>query len=270
MALAYRSNFTKNSILRGDNAMKKTIHLLVIWGLFILMATGMTGCFTMTALDNISDEKGGKPLEFPEISDTIIALGQPDKAFLNNLGHPNTIVLLGIKRSYFLLNGGETIMQISKELNGNNIDIDQHEMRMNEDHSIVGYQKTHTMFFKDNKIWGSFTVSYHHDEGVQFSKEELSTLNKLEFIKSTTDKDTYTKKVNFEGVVGSKITIPDTQAQTMKKNRSISFYAPSSSTIVPTIGKYIVIPLAVVADAVTTPIAIVGLPIIMLTSGPWN
>jgi hypothetical protein len=250
--------------------MKKTGRLLAILGLSILMATAMTGCFTMTALDNISDEKAGKPIKFPEISDTIIALGQPDKDFLNELGHPNTIVLLGIKRSYFLLKGGEIIMQISKELNGNYIDIDQHEMRMNADHSIVGYQNTPTMFFKDNKIWGSFTISYHHDKGDQFSEEELATLNKLEFVKSTTDKDTYTKKVNFEGVVGNKITVPESQMQNMKKTRSISFFAPRRSTIIPTIGKYSIIPLAVVADAVITPILIVGLPIIMLTSGPWH
>lgn len=246
--------------------MKKTGQLLVILGLSILMATAMTGCFTMTALDNITDDNAWKPIEFPEISDTIIALGQPDKAFLNEFGHPGTIVLLGIKRSYFLLKGGEMIMQISKELNGNNIDIDQHEMRMNNDHSIVGYQSKPTMFFKDNKIWGSFTISYHHNEGIQFSKEEVATLNKLEFVKSTTDKDTYTKKVSFEGVVGPKITVPGAQMQPMKRTRSISFFAPRRSTIIPTIGKYSIIPLAVVADAVT----IVGLPILMLTPCTWH
>jgi hypothetical protein len=143
-------------------------------------------------------------------------------------------------------------------------------MRMNDDYSIVGYQSTPTMFFKDNKIWGSFMISYHHKEGIQFSKEELDTLSKLEFEKSTTDNGTYTKKINFKGVVGTKITVPGDQMQTMKKTRSISFFAPSKSTIIPTIGKYSIIPLAVVADAVTTPILIVGLPIIMLTSGPWH
>lgn len=251
--------------------MKKTIKLLVLLGLFILMATAFTGCFTMTALDNASDDKEGKPLEFPEISDTIIALGQPDNAFLIKLGHPNTIVLLGLKRSYYLLNGGEMIIQISKELNGNNIDIDQHEMRMNSDYSIVGYQKTHSMFFKDNKIWGFFTVSYHHDEGVKFSKEELSSLSKLGFVKSTTENDIYTKKINFEGVVGPKITVPDNQVQTLKRTRSISFYAPNSSTIIPTIGKHILIPLAVAVDTATLPIQIIGLTYFTLTwCGPFG
>ena len=249
--------------------MKRTLNLLVLLGLSILMATGLTGCFTMIALDNASNDKSGKPLEFPEISDTIIAFGQPDKAFLTELGHPDTIVLLGLKRSYYLLNGGEMILQISKELNGNNIDIDQHEMRMNSDNSIVGYQKTHSMFFKDNKIWGFFTVSYHHDEGVQFSKEELASLSNLEFVKSTAENDTYTKKVNFKGVVGPKITIPDNQMQTFKRTRSISFYAPNKSTIIPTIGNLILFPMAVVADAVITPILIVGIPIMLLTADPW-
>ena len=250
--------------------MKKTIKLLVLLGLSILMATGLTGCLTTSLLENTSDDMAGKPLEFPEISDTIIAIGQPDKAFLEQLGHPNTIVLLGLKRSYYLLNGGEMIMQISKELNGNNIDIDQHEMRMNSDYSIVGYQTTHSMFFKDDKIWGFFTASYRHDEGVPFSKEELSSIRKLGFVKSITEKDIYTKKINFEGVVGPKITIPDNQVHTMKKARSISFYAPSSSASIPIIAKYIFLPVTVAVDVVTAPVLIIGVPIILLTSDTWH
>ena len=248
--------------------MKKVLNAITALLLVTTLLTGTSGCLTTTLIEKLEDPKAGTKIEFPVINDTIVAIGQPDKALLEHLGHPKTIAFLGEKHTYFLLEGGEDLVQMSKVLNGNFIHISPEAMRMTEDHAIVGYSENHRMFVKDNKVWGTITLSYHPDGGIPLSNQEVSLLQKLKFTKSKNKEDSeiYTKELNFKGVLGPRVDIPQSQTQLLKIKRSISFFAPDGSTIVPTIIGYLALPAAVVADAVITPpLIVIGIPLFILT-----
>ncbi len=73
---------------------------------------GGTGCFTMMS----KSKPYTKEVVVPDkelFTDTIQALGQPSDDLLRKINIPSAVVFLGVRHTYFLVEGGEQIMNFA-------------------------------------------------------------------------------------------------------------------------------------------------------------
>jgi len=229
----------------------RSISLLLIIVVFSLCASG---CMTSYLIKDINQDTGDViNTEWNKINDTIVAIGQPDKALLKKLGHPKTIAFLGLKHTYFIFEGGEALVEISKVLNPNFIDITT-DAKMSKDHENID---------------GTISISYFHPDGTQPGNEEISLLEKLQFKITDNYYNSigYKRSITFKGVVGPKVDIPENQTKLLKRKRLVTFVAPKTTFSISNLGVKVlqvvaVLPLGVAVDA----FLVAGLPVMIIGS----
>lgn len=213
-------------------------------GLVFLLGIGFTGCFSMMTLSRAVPN-----IQNPVFTDTIVAIGQPDESALKKIGNPHALFFLGEQRSYFLAEGGETLVNIAKKLDGNLI-----EMKSD----------SRSMYIKDEQIWGSIVLTYDKKNNNEINNNELATLADLGFSKKLKGMAGFEKVITVKGVIYPRVYIPASQLNNLQKRRSISFYNPPSSVVVPSIQKVVLMPVAIAADVVTSPLQLLGVVFLVL------
>ncbi len=218
-------------------------------GLVVAFAVvaGSGGCFSITAQ---SDAHANRKLLF---TDTIFAVGRPDTALTQQLGVPVAVAFLGMKNTYMLLEGGEALIQIATELDGNRISLPNHPRELYVTHR-------QELFIREKTVWGSLTVAYGSNK--TYRPDELATLNKLGFVLG---QSAYEKTIPVKGVIYPPITLSAEQAQKLKIRRPVVFYDAADSEPLHVSTNKAKSTLALTADIVTMPIQFMGFVVWAMT-----
>ena len=225
--------------------MKPSFNRLALAIVSTILLAGSMSCFTAMTL-----ERDMPSTTSPTFQDTVFAIGQLDEASLKKINNPDALVFLGEQCSYLLEQGGRELVAISKELDGKRLEI----------------KTSHpSLYLKEDKIFGSIAITYQRTEVITSRATEAADLARLGFKQASENPERYEKRITVKGLVNPKITMADSQMATFKVRRRIDFYNPPSSVIVPTIEKYGLLPVAVAADVVTSPLQLLGLTIICIT-----
>ena len=211
-------------------------------GLGILATLGSMGCFSHMVWTQ--SENPPAYLDHTLLEDSILAIGQPDEASRKAVDNPHAMLFLGEKHSYFLEAGGAELERIARELDGNLIRISE---------------QSHMMFMKDDKFWGEIPLFCTRNHFEDYSQEEIVHLTALGFKRHADYQGTYELRVKVKGVLCPRVEIPEAQLRTFKRRREISFYAPPKSAAIPVIKRIFLMPVAVAADVVTSPVQLLGL-----------
>jgi len=183
---------------------------------------------------------GSRPPQ-PVLIDTIFAVGRPDAALAQELG-TQAIAFLGEKNTYLLIEGGDVLMQIATEVDGER---------------IGSYVEPRALFLKDKTVWGSMMLSHFSVK----NPEEAATLTRLGFAKGPMGN--FERQVLVKGRIYPPLPLSDEQGQQFKRRRSIRFYDPPDSSSLPALNP--ALPAAIVADVATFPFQVIGLGVIAIT-----
>lgn len=210
--------------------------------LALLLAIGIlgliTGCFSGLAADQYRNSP--IPSASPVLSDSILAMGQPDEALLQKLQCPQALIFIGEHKSYLLLEGGQTLLAVSKELDAN---------------KIILNMNSHALYYKDGKIWGSFQLIYKDDDPTDGEKRSLARLGFLPpMTAGSTNLLFYSTTVTVAGLAQAPIPVPATQKHDLHRAREIVFYPPPKSAVVPNLKVTALMPFAIAADIATSPL----------------
>jgi hypothetical protein len=211
------------------------ISLIVV---FIALVTGsLGGCSSMMAATSPSDSRN---LDTPILSDTIFAIGRLDGESARTINAPDAIAFLGTKNTYMVHEGGQALMQIAAELDGNRITL---------------INPPHTLFLKDETVWGYLSLTYGPGDKQALSPVEIATLLKLGFAAGYLGSH-YRKDIYVKGVLFPALALSDQEMQRFKVNRQLDFYdpVPSSPPPPPPDVSYLLIQsLAIALDAAFSP-----------------
>lgn len=234
--------------------MKRLIRQFLPIGLILLLSVVSLGCFTLMTVADMPT-RPDPPSQTPLKKDILFAIGQPDQAILSKIKNPHALVFLGTSNSYLLVEGGEDLMQISKALDGKHLVVDP---------------EPRTLFLKDEKIWGGLSLIYQPDKAAGPTDAEISALTHQGFQKISGSHQLYGKVIQIKGMVYPPVKISDTQVNSFKVRREISFYAPPKSIAVPVLTRIALMPLAISADVATAPLQALGFVYVILVSSAYH
>jgi hypothetical protein len=218
----------------------KEVRYLGLVALFVVTGAGLSGCFS--SMVDYANQRGPEFYQ-PVLTDTILAVGEPDAALAQALGVPHAVAFLGEKNTYLLIEGGEILMQIAAELDGKRIALG------NERRSLI---------LKDGTVWGSLSLFFAPVR----SPQETTKLTRLGFTPGALDG--YQRRVSIKGRLYPALVFSDEQAQMLKQKRPIQFYVSEDSSPPPDLGP-LYRPAAIAADVVTLPIQMIGLAAFAIT-----
>lgn len=209
---------------------------------------GGTGCFTLFAGNFAS--KTERVEGHIVLTDTIQALGRPNKELMETTRLPDAIVFLGVKHTYYVVRGGEQLFKFAShpDLKGVRFGV------ASSDKSI---------YMSNEKVWGTINISYGYD-GAPLSQSEISALESFRF--SRTDQNTnFHKEVEVMGKVYPAIDLDKSNLKPLVRTYDLSFYDPPSTVKKPDWEVIAWLPVALYLDYVTAPAQLMGL--IMLGLG---
>jgi hypothetical protein len=208
---------------------------------------GGSGCFTMLS------KPYAKKVFIPEkelFTDTIQALGRPSESLLKEINIPGAVVFLGVKHAYFLVEGGDKILQFAN-----------HPYLAGIKFELVFKQNA---YIKDGMVWGRLYIRYG-EKGVLLSSNEIAALKNLGF-------DLHFEgffagiSLSFRGKSYPPIDLSKSGFGALKRTYDLTFYEPSTSASeVSWSGILTKLPLTLALDVVTLPIQLIGFPVTIMT-----
>ncbi len=212
----------------------------VVLFLFSAGLVGGLGCATAMVASS-GNSNAYAYYHTPILTDTIFALARPDDALAKKIGNDDSIAFIGKKNTYLLIEGGNQLMNIAKELNGDRLTLD----------------KSTQLFLKDKIAWGSLSLSYASKENISQDEADIAKLQTLGF--KADRSGVYRLKVKVKGAVYPAVSVSNDQLQQFKQSRALSFYNPPDSSPPPDLGKLVELPIAIAIDVATAPIQLFGL-----------
>lgn len=219
--------------------------------LFLLISlVPLSGCFTSIAIMQTSPESQNPRREV--LRDTILALGRARSqdqipALLQE------ILFIGEKNSFFISEGGSDIFEISKNLDGNRLSLDPY---------------TPSLYTEGDRVWGFLTFFYSLESNQDQPNKEVLNLQKSGFHPSSKQQNRYERKVEIKGQIFPKMEIPENLKHSLITSRLICFYTPPKHSVIPAIKRTAVLPFAIAADILTSPIQIIGFTCLLFTHYP--
>lgn len=226
--------------------MKESLRGFILLMVFNLLIAGSMGCATMYTASTISSK--GRTHDIPVLTDEIVAIGRPDPVLVRELGQKNVVAFLGMKNTYMLFKGGEELEQIAQGgLEGNRITLDT----------------THAqhLYLKDKQVWGDLLLTYSGTG--KMSPQEQEELARLSFSPRTDGQNIFERSVSIEGVLYPAIKLSARQ-DALRIRRSFTLYSTQNTQPSTHYAAVALLPLAVAADIVLTPVYL-GLGIIAIT-----
>ena len=228
------------SISRG---LRRMIILLCCAGV-----VGGLGCATMIAT-SAGNSKAHAHYNKPVLTDTVFALGLPDKALSSKLGKEDAIAFLGRKKTYLLVEGGSILAGIAHELDGD---------------KVILENGPRELFLKDKTVWGQLSLRYVPGEGGTLTEEERRKLELLGF--GNDGSGTYRLLLAVQGVAHPPLKVGKDQLPgQFKESREIAFFNPPDSKPPPDLTKVITVPLAIAVDVAATPIYLLGFVVLVIS-----
>ena len=218
---------------------------IVILSLCCAAAVGGLGCATMYAA-NRDNPRAEKHYNEPILTDTICALAIPDESLSEKVGS-DAIAFLGQKHTYLLVQGGDELVRIGRELDGEFLTIEGNQRRM---------------FMKDTTIWGEINMTYQIPDELTADAATTNQLIELGFTPRRSG--TYERTTAVKGAIQPPLDIKDVPA--FKKCRDISFFNPPDSSPPPDLDKYVLVPLGVATDIILTPVYLFGILVLAITN----
>jgi hypothetical protein len=228
-----------SEIQGGDMKLKSKLDVKTfVLVAFVLLCAGLLqGCFGMKAAQ--LSASGSKSSREVAASDVLIAAGRLSESDSKRLGLSADIILVGEKATYLLTKGGEELLSISENLDGNRI-------------FLFSETVTNSLNLKDKKFWGKVALGYSRTDPPGYSAVDVAALEKAGFQKGSYY---YSRTINFEGVVLEKIDLTDAQKNNFKVRRPIGFYSSSGGMGMPNyLAAAVLVPLGFAADAVLWPL----------------
>jgi hypothetical protein len=210
---------------------------------FIVLIAGSMGCATMYVSSLISSHNN------PVLTDEIVAIGRPDASLAEKMGQKNAIAFLGMKNTYMLFKGGEELEQIAQG-------------GLDESRITMSPTNLRSLYLKDQKIWGYGRLVYNGTGEV--SVQEQEKLAKLGFSSSQQPK-WYERTVYIEGVVYPAIKLSDKQSL-LKDRIPFELYNSPDAKPPTNYAAVVVLPLAVAVDVVLSPVYLLGLVVLVITT----
>ncbi len=227
-----------------DNASPR-LRAFVIF-LFAAGVVGGLGCATAMVA---SSGNSNAPAHFntPILTDTVFAVARPDAELAKTLGNSDAIAFLGKQNTYLLLEGGNKLMRIATELDGNRL-------------TLVDMPRQ--LFLKDKTAWGRLSLNYTVEQGTSAGTAEIEKLQALGFTAGRNG--SYRLEVKVKAALYPPVKVNDDQLQQFKRRRELKFFNPPDSSPPPDLDKLLVLPLAIAVDAATMPVQLFGLGVIVL------
>lgn len=207
-------------------------------------SVGGLGCATYLAANKRNPYAAahyGKPI----LSDTICAIATPDPSLAKKIGQ-DAVAFLGQKHTYLLVQGGEELVRVGRELDGERLTIEGSDRRM---------------FKKGSTIWGDIGMSYRLPDASVSDAATTNRLIELGFMPVRGGR--YQKTIAVKGVTRPPIKIADVPA--FKKCRDIAFFNPPNSSPPPDLSKLVLVPLGVATDILLTPVYLFGFTLIVIS-----
>ncbi len=200
--------------------------------IFFLLLTGMVG-ISGCATTILFSEGKSRPHGELVLTDTIFALAIPDETLSKRIPS-DSVIFLGKKNTYILEIGGEELMYIAKELDGNKLKLDDTPDRL---------------LLEDNTVWGNLSVSY---VVLGITKKDRAEIEKLELLGfQDYGFGTYRKSVRIRATVSPPVSIADEQLQRFKRSRDLNFYRPDGTSQTQDLGRMVYLPFALAIDLAT-------------------
>ncbi len=207
-------------------------------------SVGGLGCATYLAANKrnpYAADHYGKPI----LTDTICALATPDASLAQKIGR-DAVAFLGKKHTYLLVQGGEELVRVGRELDGEHL-------------TIAGGDRQ--LFKKDATIWGDIRMTYRIPEA---QITDPASSNRLIALGFTPDREgRFQKFIAVKGVARPPLKTADVPA--FKKCRDISFFNPPESSPPPDLSKLVLVPLGVATDILLTPVYLFGITLLVIS-----
>lgn len=208
-------------------------------------AIGGLGCATMLAAGK-RNPRADAHFYRPVLTDTIFALGRADEKLARKIGNEHAVAFLGRRHTYLLLDGGEKLLRVAKELDGDRLEL---------------VAQPRSIFLSDKTLWGTITLAYQPVPG-QASRAEL--LQDLGFM--PVEEGSYRLSLPIQGVLYPPVKVGPELEGRFKQTRSIAFYNAPDSTPPPDLSKFVLVPLAVAVDVMLTPVYVGGLLLLVIAA----
>ena len=211
------------------------------------LAMACSGCATMYTLNQPNTFVKQKPSNVA-LTDTIVGIGKPDAQFAEQIRNRSSLLLLGKAYSYLLLDGAAPLLlRMSQELDNSKITLDNGD----------------DLYMRDHKVWGFLTVHYRVDDAHPPAAKEQDALRQMGFTQVTLEE--YRLRVEIAGAVYPAMNLASA-ANPLSTHYDLVFHSPPTQVETPNLGKYALLPVAVVFDVVMSPVELVlgGLGIYML------
>jgi hypothetical protein len=215
--------------------------------LFSAGLVGGLGCATLFATAELSS---GNPEYYnkPVLTDSVFALARPDAVLAKKIGSTDAIVFLGRKNTYVLIEGGNKLLRISSELDGDRVKLDD---------------KPKQLFRKGKTAWGSLQLNYSPAVSAGYSPAELGKLQQLGF--APDNSGVYVLVLDIKAAIQPPVNLSPGESQQFKNSHEIAFYNPPTSSPPPDLGEIAMVPIAIAIDAGTIEIqkGILGLVVVI-------
>lgn len=208
---------------------------------------GGTGCFTTLFGESLSKtaKKGGEVV----LSDTVLALGQPSDTLKQALNAPGGVIFLGMKKTYFMLEGGDKILQCARhpDLRGDKFDL----------------PRTTDIYIKDDKVWGDIHITY--GDGLErLSEAEILALKALGFSEVNPGAG-FRMQVALRGKVYPAMDLSAAGLGALKKTYGVFFREPEKTVTEPNWDGIKITSVTLALDVVTAPVQLAGLVLFVIT-----
>lgn len=213
-------------------------------------AIGGLGCATMFASQK-TDQWAAARKNKPAFTDTVFAIARADENLARKMGCDNAVALLGKRHTYMLVEGGDILLRVAADLDGNKVVIEE---------------SPRAMLAQDKSIWGSVALRYKAEtaspQGPPAEHEKLLAMG------FTADRNgNYRRSIPVKGVIYPPTKVSEEVSGHFKQTRTVAFHNPLPSEPMPDFPKMVIVPLAVAVDIALVPVYAFGLLILVIGAG---
>jgi hypothetical protein len=183
------------------------------------------------------------------LKDAIQALGKPDAEMIKQIGNPGAVAFFGVTHTYLLIEGGPVLMDYAKRLDSSKVTL---------------VPDSQSLYVRDSTVWGDLHFTYAAATGQTLSDDEKATMRALHF--ALMPNGSYRSVVSVKGAVYPAVDLKDKGLTQLHHSRDLVFRAPPITETTPNLGKYALLPVAIVVDVVTAPIQILGFGVFLLSA----
>ena len=234
--------------------MKSRLRWLALVAAFIALIAGSLGCATMLAVSAATNHSDF--YNTPVLSDAIIAIGRPDPGLAKEIGRPSAVAFIGEKNTYLVSKGGDELDGIAHlKLDWKHLDINSTPVN-------------NRLYLKDKQFWGELELVY--GDGNPLSADEAAELARAGFSQLPGCKcPRYHKTIAVEGLVYPPMQLSDNQMSRLGMRRVLNLYNPRDAKPPIKVGAALLVPVAVVADIVLTPVYL-GVGVVILVGSAFS